>query len=472
MGITLARLTEPFRIRQFDPECSDARAIERHRRVTLTGVTAAAARIVSVGTSLVTVPITLSYLGAERFGLWMAISSVLAIMSFADFGIGNGVMNAVAEAHGKNDVKGIQAAIASGLAALVGIAFILLIAFTAVYPHVDWASMFKVHSSTAKIEAGPALFVVAVFFILNIPAGLVQRAQMGLQEGFRSYMWQLGGSLVGLLGVLLAIHWRRGLPWLLFAIAGSPAILAMLNGFVFFGLMRRDLVPKMKFVSRHAISSISRLGALFFVLQLVVALAFSSDNFIIVRVLGPEAATQYAVPQRMFMMISIMLSMLTAPLWPAYAEAISRGDASWVRSTLFHSLKLALFAALLGVVALVFFGPAILRIWVSGKVTASLALLIGLGVWTLFDVAGNVVAMFLNGAAVVRFQVIVALCFGIVCVAVKILAVKAFGIVVLPWTTSVTYAVAVAIPTAIVVPGLLRRIEGAEECLASVVETT
>ena len=51
------------------------------------------ARIVQIGTLLVTVRLTLKYLGNERFGLWMTISSVLAMAAFADFGVGIGVLN-------------------------------------------------------------------------------------------------------------------------------------------------------------------------------------------------------------------------------------------------------------------------------------------------------------------------------------------------------------------------------------------
>ncbi|MGC1782963.1 MAG: hypothetical protein WA708_10630, partial [Acidobacteriaceae bacterium] len=91
-----------------DPE---QRAGERHRRAALTGITSTIAHLARMGVALVTVPLTLHYLGAERFGLWMTISSVLAMASFADFGIGNGVLNTVADAFGRNDLVTIRRAI-------------------------------------------------------------------------------------------------------------------------------------------------------------------------------------------------------------------------------------------------------------------------------------------------------------------------------------------------------------------------
>ena len=60
------------------------RGSERNRRAVLAGSIATVARVVQLGASLVTVPLTLKYLGNERFGLWMTISSVLAMAAFAD----------------------------------------------------------------------------------------------------------------------------------------------------------------------------------------------------------------------------------------------------------------------------------------------------------------------------------------------------------------------------------------------------
>jgi O-antigen/teichoic acid export membrane protein len=96
-------LTNLLRFTQFDTSTSEGRASERHRRIALTGLVSVAAKAVSIITMLIVVPLTLNYLGAERYGLWMTISSVIAMMVFADFGIGNGLMNAITESYGKND---------------------------------------------------------------------------------------------------------------------------------------------------------------------------------------------------------------------------------------------------------------------------------------------------------------------------------------------------------------------------------
>jgi O-antigen/teichoic acid export membrane protein len=442
------------------------RAASRNRRAVLTGGTAAVARAVQVGTSLITIPLVLHYLGNERFGLWMTISSVLAMANFADFGVGNGVLNMVASAYGKDDFDDVRRAISSGFAVLGAIAVVLLGLFAVVYGWVSWADLFRASSVQARAEAGPALLVFAVCFALNIALDLVQRAQLGLQQGFRTNAWQICGSLAGLAGVILAIRMNAGLPVLVGALAGAPVLATAMNWVHFFAISRPDLRPRRNFVSRHAISQITRLGGLFFVLQLVVGVAFSADNFIVARTLGAAAVPEYSIPQRMFSLISLLAAMLVAPLWPAYGEAISRRDMAWVRGMLSRSLMAVFGATTVASAALLLLAPWLISWWVGSVIHPPMILLAGLALWTVMDCCGNTLAMFLNGASIVRYQIIVATLFGAGCLTVKVLLTRHYGVIGIPWATISTYALLVVLPSVIYVPRMLKDLPAAPSLVA------
>lgn len=434
------------------------RSRDRHRRAVLTGSAATLARIVQMGTSFITIPLTLKYLGNERFGLWMTISSVLAMAAFADFGMGNGVLNTVATASGKDDLEGIQKAVSSGFVVLSTIALALLAIFFSIYPFVPWANLFRVTSPTARMEAGPALAVFAVCFGLNISMDVVQRVQLGLQQGYRYGLWQLSGSVFGFLGVLIGIAAHVSLPILVVAIAGAPTFATTLNAIHFFGFLRPDLRPKWKLVSLEFISQIARLGSLFFVLQMVVAIAYSADNLIVARTLGAVNVPEYSIPQRLFSIVTMMSSMLVSGLWPAYSEALSRGDMLWVRNTVRRSLILVLLVTSILSSLLLAMAPKLMYWWVGPRIHPPYLLLIGLAIWTVMSCCGDSVAMFMNGASVIRFQVIVASVFGIGCLAAKLAFIRHFGIMGIPWATILTYGVLNALPMAIYIPRLLRRV--------------
>ena len=55
----------------------------------------------------VSVPLTVHYLGAERYGVWLTISSLLVWVALTDFGLaGNALVNVLSEAVG-NDDRGV-----------------------------------------------------------------------------------------------------------------------------------------------------------------------------------------------------------------------------------------------------------------------------------------------------------------------------------------------------------------------------
>ena len=58
---------------------------------------------------IVSVTATVSYLGPERFGVWMTISSFAVMLTFLDLGVGNALMNRVAEAASENNPGSMRA---------------------------------------------------------------------------------------------------------------------------------------------------------------------------------------------------------------------------------------------------------------------------------------------------------------------------------------------------------------------------
>lgn len=432
--------------------------IRRYRRARLTGISAVVARGVQTGTLLITIPLTIHYLGNEEFGIWATISSLLAMATFADFGIGNGVLNIVAYADGQDDSDSIRRAISSGFAVLSAVALVVLGVFAITTRWLSWADILHVTSSGARSETAPAILVFVVCFALNIPLDLVQRAQLGLQEGFRSNLWQIFGSITALAGVVAGIHLRISLPALIAVLAGTPVLATALNTLHFFAIGRPDLRPRISLVSKGSVRRILSFGTLFFVLQLVVAVSFSADSFIIARVLGVAQVPGYSIPQRMFSLISVMVSILVTPLWPAYAEAISRGDIPWVRKTLARSMIFVSVLTFAASVVLLLMARLILAWWIGPQFSVSFVLLVGLALWSIVESCGATNAMFMNGANIVRFQIIIALIFGTACVTAKVYATRRFGIQAMPWATLLTYLPLVALPSLIYVPRALRHL--------------
>ncbi len=440
-----------------DLSTPEGRARERHRRVCLTAAGSVLSRGVQLGTSLVSIPLTIHYLGAERYGLWMTVTTLIAVLGFADLGMGNGLLNAVSAAHGKDDRREATAAVSNAFFLLLAASVTLALVFAIAYPSIGWSRLFNVKSTRAMAEAGPAATVFIVSFLLSLPFGIVQKTQLGYQEGFESNLWAAGGSLTGLGGLLVAIRMRSGLPGLMLGLLLGPLIALVVNCWFFFFRQRPWLRPKWTLVSLRGAKKLVANGLLFFALQLAGALCYQSPNFVIAQMLGANVVTEYAVPLKLFSIAPMLLSFVLTPLWPAYGEAIARGDRVWVTKTLKRSISLGLLVNVPAAAGLVLFGPALIRVWVGPAVKVGLPLLVGLGIWAVLNSFGGPIAMFLNGANIVRFQVVCALLMGISGLGLSIVMVGQLGVAGVVFATVIAQLVFTFIPAVFYVPRFVRR---------------
>lgn len=424
-----------MRLRPFDEATAKGRAQERFRRAFWTALTSALAKGVSVLAMLITVPITLNYLGAERFGLWMTIASLAAFLGFADLGIGNGVLNMVSEAYGKNDDDTARRCSSNAFFLLSAGSLGLGFAFLLVYPHIPWAELLNVSSSIARREAGPAAAVFVVSTIVSVPLGVTPRLQMAYQEGYISSMWQGMSSIVGLAGLLVITKFDAGLPWLVLVFAGSPIVGNLLNAISLFGFERPSLTPRWPDVDRGVAKQLLYVGLLFLMLQLANAVIYYADNIIIARALGPEAVASYAVPAKVFAVVPMILYMVLAPLWPAYREANARGDDRWTHTTLVRAILLSLVVCVMSSLLLVTLGGRILSLWVGSEVAFSLSLMLGFAAWTTVSSVVTAMALFLNAVNKIRFQVVFVLVTAISSTLAKVALVRTVGLPAVIWSS-------------------------------------
>jgi len=192
-----------------------------------------------------------------------------------------------------------------------------------------------------------------------------------------------------------------------FASTFGTIVATVLNGWLLFD-RNPWLIPEWHDYRGDRAKRLLKLGILFFVLQVAGAVGYTSDNIVIAQVLGASAVAVYAVPQKLFSFVSMIVSMGTGPLWPAYGEAMARGDAVWVRRCFWGSLRASLAFSVPLCTILAFAGPWLLRITMGKSLHAPLSLLIVLGLWGIVASASQPMAMLLNGAGVLKEQAVVA----------------------------------------------------------------
>lgn len=417
------------------------------------------AKGVSVVVSLTMVPLAVNYLGIEQYGLWVAVSSFVAMLSFIDGGVGNAIVNMVSHATGAHSDKSFaKEAISSGLFSLLIIAALGSMLFLLLYPVIPWVWVFGLKENSSSSNLLNVVLVVGLALFANIFFSAIGKIQRGFQEGHIEEFWNAKGQILSLAFVVLAIRLNGGLPWFAFAYVMGPTSAYLANNLYYFIIKNRNLFPRISWVRSKSVKEMAGVGGLFFVLQITAAIQSQADNVIIANMLGPAAVAPYAICMQLFLVVPMIMVLLWTPIWPAYREALASGDGAWIRKVFLKTIGLALLVGLPASLVLVSLGQDIIRLWVGNKVTPSLWLLTGFGVWQIFLLVGNTLAMLLNAMQWIRVQIFVAISAGVSNVLVTIFLINKVGVEGAIWGTVISYFFCALIPYYILTPRLMYRL--------------
>lgn len=393
------------------------RAHQRERRIALSAVMSALSKGANLFVMIISVPLAVGHLGSERYGLWMTLTSLIALLGFSDLGVGASLVNAVARTHAEGRDKALAGVVATGFSLLVAIAAVILLAFFACYPWMNWARLLNITQPALTLEAAPAFAVLVVGLALSLPLNVVTQVQNGLLEGYRASVWSALGAMAGLGGLMLAVRANATLPALVFAVAAGPVLAAALNSAYEFTVRRPELRPSFSATTGPQRKALLGSSLLFFVLQVCVTVVNNSDNFVAAHILSLEDVAHYSVSQRLFSIPPMLLGFVFTPLWPAYQQAKTRGDHAWIRRTFRRSLWLAAAIAVPYAVVAVLAGPTLVTLWVGPDFVLTFGQLLGFGAWCVCGCLAGALGMCLNGLNVLLPQAI----FAVVNIGVSIL---------------------------------------------------
>ena len=453
--------------RTYEEEESTAereRGRSRIRRAHLTAIASIGFRGAMMVSSFVYIPATVHYLGPARYGLWVAMTSVITLLSFADCGLGFSLMNDIAHSIGRGSEGPVGKAISSTFFVLSAIAAGGCLLFTAAYFFIPWQAAFHARTALEATEAAHATAAIVIGFLLTIPFTTVQRVQAAHQEGYKTQSWEIGDVLLSLAALLGAIRIHAGLPVLAIAFSGGPLLAMVLNWIEYFGIRRPAEFPRVSLFDFRLARRIAGEGGYFLILQVAGIAVFSIDSFLILHYFGEEAFGKYSLVYKLFQVTPALVGVWTAALWPAYAEAIARGDRKWVRRTVVRSTVVGALGT--GVVSLgiALLARPVVRVWTGTEVAPTPWLLAGLALFSVILVGTSAIAVYLSGSNYIKGQAIMAAVHASVSVVLKIVLCKYGDISGAIWGTNFAYLLVIIPTLCVVVPRLTGKLhEGAAE---------
>ncbi|WP_191963350.1 lipopolysaccharide biosynthesis protein [Flavobacterium luteum] len=398
----------------------------------------------SILASFLMVPLIINYLEAEKYGIWLTLSSFVAWFSFFDIGMGNGLRNKFAEAKAKGELGLAQAYISTAYFTIGSISLFLSIFFFTLNNFIDWTAVFNT-SSSLQMELSIIMPVVFAFFCLQLVVKLIITIYVADQHHSINDKIQLTTNVITLM-LIWFLTLTSGSSLLLFAILFSvlPVIILLLLNFVAFSNTYKDFRPLFSLWRKVYLKDITGVGFKFFIIQIATLILFTTDNFLISKMFGPKEVVPYNIAFKYFSIIILGYSIVVAPFWSSFTEAFAKKDITWIKQSVKNILKLWLLVPIILLVMIVF-SNFFYKTWIGDKVIVNYGLTLSMALYALLVTFSMVFVNFINGVGKIKLQLITSIISIFINIPLSILLAKYFNLgsvgVILATCFSLSYSV-------------------------------
>jgi len=363
-------------------------------------------KLISVLVSLAYVPVLISYLGKEEYGIWIVISSTLAWINFFDIGLGNGLRNRLTEAISIANYERAKTLISTSYALLGGIFIAVAIAFVLTINLWNWNRILSLESISAN-ELKLLIGMVAVSFCLRFIVQLIQPILFAIHKSALSSLFPVVSNIIGIILIYLIRY--IDCPKLLtaaFIISVLPIVSFIIGTVFLFSKSLSFIQPSFKHIDFSVSKDILSLGFKFFFLQVATNLINTASSFIIIKILGPTYVTEYDVLLKYYMMALMVNEIVLAPLWSAFTEAFAKKDLVWAKKVLRKLNWFSLIQAI-GILIMFFISDLVVKLWINKQFSISKNLSFALMVLITLRIFLSPFVRVINGSGKLMFSIIV-----------------------------------------------------------------
>lgn len=363
-------------------------------------------RVISILISLMVVPATINYINAERYGIWLTLSSIIAWLSYFDFGFAHGFRNKFAESVAKNDHILARKYVSTTYAVLAMIFTALMLLTSMANKFINWSSILNVDPNL-NVELTSVFQILIIFFCINIVAEVFSIMLIASQRPAVSAAIKTGGNFISLIAIIILTYTTKGnLEYLAIAFSGIPCLLTIIVSFIVFSKGKyKKYAPSFKHVDLSLTKGIIGMGGQFFLIMISMLLIFQFTNIIISRELGPESVTIYNVTYKIFSIAEMVIMIVLTPIWSAYTDAYTRKDFDWMKRSAAKLEKMGLMTFPL-LTLLTIISPFVFDIWLGNEVQTSIYVSAAIAFFVFCKIMGNIYMYQINGTGKVRIQLI------------------------------------------------------------------
>lgn len=361
---------------------------------------------ISIVTSFLLVPLTIGYVSAELYGVWLTLASILTWLSFMDIGFSQGLKNKLTEAIANDDwVKG-KALVSTtyGMMILIMVPVCLLLELA--IPFINWTDLLNVNPQYSD-EIVNAMYVCIAFACLQMIVNVLVSVVAAFQKVALSNSFMVIGNVISLFLILILKETcPPSLVVLACTLAAMPIFVTIIASFILFCGKFKKVAPRVSCFNRAYIKELFGLGYKFFIINIQVLVLYQSTNVLISNVSSPNEVTTYNVAYKLLNIAMMAYTIITTPLWPAYTDAYARGDYEWIKNMRRQMQKVLTFS-IAGCFAIVLFSPWIYNIWIGNEVDIPFAMTLLVAIYVSVFCYQNLNGTLLVAMSKVKLNVII-----------------------------------------------------------------
>ncbi|WP_154656058.1 oligosaccharide flippase family protein [Bacteroides gallinarum] len=383
---------------------------------------------ISILISLQVIPMTVNYINPTRYGIWLTLSSIIAWLSYFDFGFAHGFRNRFTEAKANGEILLAREYVSTTYAILFILFSGIFLLVTTINYFIDWSKILNIdadYHSELQIVFG----ILAFFFCLNIVASIFTTMLTADQKPALASLIQTSGQVSAFIGIYILTKSTSGsLTALAFTFSGIPCFLLVVVSIIMFRCGKyREISPRLCFIRFCLAKKILGLGGQFFAIMLSMLFIFQFINIIISRIEGPEAVTQYNIAYKYFNVLNMIAIIVLTPFWSAFTDAYVKKDFKWMRKTV-KKLECMWLVCIPILVIMVLCSDNLYRYLAGGSVSIPFPLSLSMAFFMLFQTIGNVYMYLINGTGKVRLQLILYLSIAIIAIPIMQMSCRLYGV--------------------------------------------
>lgn len=357
----------------------------------------------SIAISILLVPMTLGYVSAELYGIWLTLSSIMVWLNFFDIGFTLGLKNRLAESIALNNWAKGQSLVSTTYFMMLLIFIPICCILEMVIPHINWSSFLNI-SQAYNEQIRIVMHIIVACFCLQMIINVITAIIAAFQQVALSTIFPVLGNLISLLIITILTKISSGsLILLSIAISLPPIIITFIASIILFDKKYKQIRPTIKSIKTKYINDLFNLGSRFFLIQIQMVILYQSTNILISRLSGAEEVTTYNIAYKYLGIAMMIYTIILSPLWPAFTDAYTKKDFIWMKS-IYKKMKLIFGLSTVGIILMILCSNIVYEIWIGEKISIPMMMTCTVGLYMLIYSWDALQVNIINGIGTIKLQ--------------------------------------------------------------------